>query len=68
MERMIIEMQQQMRRQNSGVGASTVAATDYNCNNSAECENENDDNVNMGSTEDIEESSMMMLTHLRDRS
>jgi hypothetical protein len=54
-----------MRRQNSGVGASTVAATDYNCNNSGESANENDDNVNMGSTEDIEES---MMRNQRDRS
>ena len=61
MEKMIMEMQQQMQqmtRQNSGVGASTFAETDYVCG-SGNSVNDNDDNVNIGSNEDVEDSALM---------
>ena len=49
---------QQMTRQNSGVGASTFAETDYVCG-SGNSVNDNDDNVNIGSNEDVEDSALM---------
>lgn len=61
-----------MRRQNNGVGASksTVAATDYVCGGSGQSANDNDDNVNIGSNDDIEDSTMLMmnLNNLREKS
>jgi hypothetical protein len=47
-------MQEQMRRQNSGIAASTVAGTDYLCGNSGESANDfnNDDGVNIGVGDD----------------
>ena len=54
-------------RQNysNGVAASTVAGTDYICGNSGE--GDNDDGVNIGSNEDIDESDNIINNNLNFR-
>jgi hypothetical protein len=51
MERFIADMQDQLK--GTILGASTVAGTDYFCEGSGE--GNDDDGVNIGSTEDINE-------------
>ena len=64
MERLTQQIQMQIRQNysNNGVGASTSWGTDYQCGNSVE--SNNDDGVNIGSNEDIEESEIIMNNNL----
>ena len=66
MERLTQSIQIQIRQNYSnGVAASTVAGTDYICGNSGE--SNNDDGVNIGSNEDIDESAIIMNKNLNFR-